>query len=128
MAAYRKRSGGWRTEVFKKGVRESQTFVTKAQAVAWATQCEAEILAGVGKHKVVDFTFKQALEKYRDEVSPTKAGHRWECLRIRRFMEDMDFVAEPMPDIEADQIAVWRDARLKQVSAPIRYTGYEFAI
>jgi len=119
MATYRKRSGGWRAEVFKKSVRESQTFSTKAQAVAWATQREAEILAGVGKRKAtVDFTFRQALEKYRDEVSPTKAGHRWEVLRIRRFIEDMDFVVQPISNIEADQIAVWRDVRLRQVSAP----------
>jgi len=115
MATYRKRSGGWRAEVYKKGVRESQTFPTKAHAVAWATQREAEILDGVNKRPLPSFTFKQTLEKYRDEVSPTKAGHRWETGRINRFIIDMDFVAEPMAEIEADQIAIWRDTRLKQV-------------
>jgi len=118
MATYRKRSGGWRAEVFKKGVRDSQTFSTKAHAVAWATQREAEILEGVNKSPLPYFSFKQALEKYRDEVSPTKAGYRWEALRIRRFIEDMDFSVQSISEIEADQIAAWRDARLKQVSAP----------
>jgi len=118
MATYRKRSGGWRAEVFKKGIRESQTFPTKAHAVAWATQREAEILTGTAKREITSFTFKQALEKYRDEVSPAKAGYRWEALRIRRFIEDMHFSVQPISEIEADQIAAWRDARLKQVSAP----------
>jgi len=117
MATFRKRSGGWRAEIFKRGVRESQTFPTKAHAVAWATQREAEIIAGTGKRKILDFSFKEALEKYRDEVSPTKDGVRWEILRINRFIADMDFVGEPVAEIEADQIAAWRDARLKQVKA-----------
>jgi len=116
MATYRKRSGGWRAEVFKKGVRESQTFPTKAHAVAWATQREAEILAGTDTHKPSDFTFQQALEKYRDEVSPAKAGQRWETLRIDRFIADMSFVSETITAVEASHIAVWRDARLKQVA------------
>jgi len=115
MATYRKRGSGWRAEVFKRGVRDTQTFSTKAQAVAWATQREADILAGVGVAKAVTFTFLQALEKYRDEVSPTKKGARWETLRINRFIADMDFVAEPVAGIEADRIAAWRDARLKKV-------------
>jgi len=115
MATYRKRSGGWRAEVCKKGVRDSRTFPTKAHAVAWATQREAEILAGTDKRLRPDFTFQQALEKYRDEVSPTKDGVRWETLRINRFIADMDFVTEPVAEIEADKIARWRDARLKKV-------------
>jgi len=48
MATFRKRSKGWRAEVCKHGIRESLTFATKAQAVAWATQREADILAGQG--------------------------------------------------------------------------------
>jgi len=116
MATFRKRCGGWRAEIFKKGVRDSQTFPTKAHAMAWATQREAEILAGIGKPKLAEFSFKQALERYCDEVSPKKAGQRWEALRIRRFLEDMSFVFEPIDTIEAEQIALWRDNRLKSVA------------
>jgi len=118
MATYRKRSAGWRAEVFRRGVRNSQTFATKAQAVAWATQREAEILAGKGRAGSGDFTLLQALEKYRAEVSATKAGRRWEEIRIDRFMRELDFVGERMADIEADQLARWRDDRLEEVSAP----------
>jgi len=57
MATYRKRSGGWRAEIFKKGIRESQTFATKVQAITWATQREADILAGLGTPSGPHFTF-----------------------------------------------------------------------
>jgi hypothetical protein len=46
MASYRKRGTRWRAEVAKAGICESGTFDTKAEAVAWATQFEAEIDAG----------------------------------------------------------------------------------
>jgi len=118
MATYRKRSAGWRAEVFRMGVRDSQTFATKAQAVAWATQREADILAGKGRAGSGDFTVLQALEKYRVEVSVGKPGRRWEEIRIDRFARELDFVGERIAEIEADQLARWRDARLKQVSAP----------
>ncbi|KXU38253.1 integrase [Ventosimonas gracilis] len=114
MATYRKRSGGWRAEVCKKGVRDSKTFPTKAHAVAWAIQREAEILAGTSQQKASDFTFKQALEKYRDEVSPTKAGSRWETLQINRLLT-VNFAEESIKEVGADLIAAWRDARLKKV-------------
>ncbi|HCJ7397436.1 TPA: site-specific integrase [Pseudomonas aeruginosa] len=117
VATYRKRSGGWRAEVAKKGVRDSGTFSTKAEAVAWATQREAEILAGVGSPKgASNFTLKEALEKYKDEVSPTKAGKRWEEIRLDKLVNDLEFVGERICDIGADQIAAWRDHRLKSVA------------
>lgn len=119
VATYRKRSGGWRVEVAKKGVRDSGTFPTKAEAVAWATQREAEILAGVGVSKrASNHTLKDAIEKYKVEVSPTKAGQRWEEIRLDKFVNDIEFVGERISDIEADQIADWRDARLKVIKPP----------
>jgi len=118
MATYRKRSTGWRAEVFRLGVRDSQTFSTKAQAVAWATQREADILAGKGRPGAGNFTVLQALEKYRAEVSATKAGRRWEEIRIDRFVRELDFAGERIADVQADHLARWRDARLAQVSAP----------
>jgi len=118
MATFRKRSAGWRAEVFRLGVRDSQTFAAKAQAVAWAMQREADILAGRGRGAASDCTLAQALQKYGDEVSPAKAGVRWEQIRIGRFLRELDFVGERIADIQADAIARWRDARLVQVSAP----------
>lgn len=117
MATYRKRSGGWRVEVAKKGVRDSGTFSTKAEAVAWATQREAEILAGVGSPKgASNSTLKEALEKYKLEVSPSKVGQRWEEIRLDKLINELEFVGERMADVGAEQIAAWRDLRLKSVA------------
>jgi integrase len=119
VATYRKRSGGWRAEVAKKGVRDSGTFSTKAEAVAWATKREADILAGVGvSERASNYTLKDAIEKYKAEVTPTKAGQRWEEIRLDKFVNDLEFVGERITDIEADQIADWRDARLKVIKPP----------
>src|SRR5258708_1784305 len=82
MAYYRKRSGGWRAEVEKNGVRDSDTFPTKAQAVAWATKREAEIMAGA-RGELPRKYVSDALKKYAEEVSPNKKGKRWEIIRIR---------------------------------------------
>ncbi|OUM07030.1 integrase [Pseudomonas syringae] len=119
MASYRKRSGGWRAEVVKLGIRDSQTFATKAAAVAWATHREAEILAGSGKPKAGNqMTLSDALRRYKRDVSTTKAGQRWEELRLDKMDNELTFVGEMIADITADQIAEWRDLRLKKVSSP----------
>lgn len=119
MASFRKRSGGWRAEVVKRGVRESQTFPTKAQATAWATQREAEILANVpGNAAGVSSSLSDALKRYKQEVSPTKAGRRWEEVRLDKLNGDLEFSGARIGDVTADQIAGWRDARLKVVAAP----------
>lgn len=119
MASYRKRNGGWRAEVAKRGVRDSQTFDTKAQAIAWATQREAEILAGVPGHAAGgDSTLSDALKRYKLEVSPAKAGRRWEEVRLDKLDRELAFVGQRLCDVTADQIAKWRDGRLKDVSEP----------
>ena len=119
MASFRKRSGGWRAEVAKRGLRESQTFPTKAQAQAWATQREAEILSGVAGHSVgVSSSLSDALKRYKLEVSPSKAGRRWEEVRLDKLDNDLEFSGDRIGDVTADQIAEWRDARLKEVTSP----------
>ncbi len=118
MASYRKRSGGWRAEVAKQGVRDSQTFDTKAAAVAWATAREAEIIAQNGKGRTsVSMTLSEGLQRYKRDVSPKKDGQRWEELRLDRFDRELEWVGSQMQDITVDQIAQWRDARLKKVKS-----------
>lgn len=119
VASYRKRSGGWRAEVAKLGIRDSQTLPTKAAAIAWATHREAEILAGAGKANTGNhMTLSDALRRYKREVSPTKAGQRWEELRLDKMDNELTFVGELIGDVSADQIAEWRDLRLKKVASP----------
>lgn len=103
----------------KLGVRDSQTFPTKAAAIAWATHRESEILAGSGKPKAGNqMTLSEALRRYKRDVSVTKAGQRWEELRLDKMDNELTFVGELIANITADQIADWRDLRLKKVSNP----------
>lgn len=116
MASYRKRSGGWRAEVAKLGVRDSQTFDTKAAAVAWATAREVEIASQNGKSRsTVAMTLSEALRRYKRDVSPTKAGQRWEELRLDNFDKTLVWVGDLMSSITSEQVAQWRDSRLKTV-------------
>lgn len=116
MASYRKLpSGLWRAEVFKLGVRDSATFQTKAAAQAWATEQEAEILARK-RGQVVRKSFRHALERYAEEVSPSKKNARWEATRIAFFTAgdgELAFVDKAVDAITADDIGKWRDLCLK---------------
>lgn len=119
MASFRKRSGGWRAEVARLGVRDTRTFATKAAAIAWATTREAEILASAGGPKCsVEMTVSEALRRYKQDVTPTKAGQKWEELRLNKFDAELEWVGEFMSDITSDQVAKWRDARLRVVASP----------
>lgn len=115
MATILKKGEGWQAQVFKQGVRKAATFATKTAAKAWATQTEAEILAGaVQAHS--DKTLFDALERYATEVSPTKRGVRWETIRIAAFKR-LPFAHYKLEHITTPVLAQWRDDRLKVVKS-----------
>lgn len=112
MAHFEKRGERWRVQVRRRGVVQSRTFRTKAQAREWALQVEAGITGEnrpLGRHAVLE-----ALRRYSVEVSPTKRGARWERIRLLAFESD-DFAKKPIASVTEDHVAAWRDARLKSV-------------
>lgn len=115
MATYRKRAGSWEAQVSRKGVRKSQTFPTKAEATAWALAIESEIIAEV-RGEIPNKTLAQLLERYRDEVSPTKRGCAKEVIRINTIIRDDAIVKVRLPMLTGKDFAEWRDRRLKEVS------------
>lgn len=119
MASFRKLpSGLWRAEVFKQGVRKSASFATKAAAAAWATQIEAEIMARKRGH-VIRKPLRAVLERYAEEVSPTKKNERWEQTRIRFFCSEefgLPFVDRPADDVTPDDVQGWITLRLRGVA------------
>lgn len=112
----RKVKGGHRVQVERLGVRESQTFRTKAEASSWGTQREAEILAtkrGAWPRR----TLQDALERYRREVSTRKRGARSEGLRFDALTRDHPKLAgKIISEITTPDWVAWRDARLKVVT------------
>jgi integrase len=116
VAHIRKTAHGWRVEVARKGVRKSATLPTKSAATQWAAQEEAAILAGAAA-KWPAKTVAQALDKYVAEVSSAKAGADKERLRLAAFVRDRpELAGKLISEVTTADLAVWRDARLKQVS------------
>lgn len=114
MAYYRKRAKGWSAEIEKLGVRETETFPSKAEAIAWATVREAELLAG--KHgKLPPKYVTEALIRYATEVSIKKKGARWETLRLAKMGRELAWRDKVISQVTATDIADWRDDRLKAV-------------
>jgi len=122
MASFQKRGDSWRAIVRLKGVTDSATFPRKSDAAAWASRREAEINAGA-RGQVPDKTFGQLLERYRDEVSATKDGARWETTRINKLVNgnpDKGSVSDPLTFVRLAALnqthfAAWRDRRLLSV-------------
>jgi hypothetical protein len=71
MASFIRRGKTWRVQVSCYGTRDSATFDTKAQAVAWAADRESEIRAGA-TGKIIPQPVRKALSRYADEVSQGK--------------------------------------------------------
>ncbi|WP_186042220.1 tyrosine-type recombinase/integrase [Burkholderia gladioli] len=118
MATYRKRGSTWRAEVAKGGVRDSATFDTKAEAVAWATKVESEIDSGKRRSIAkVSKTLSDAFDEYIKRISPEKAGHDWNVERIAFLRGELDFAGVQLRKIKASHVEVWRDKRLASVKA-----------
>lgn len=97
--------------MYRGGKRESGTFLSKAQAVAWAFQREAEMVG----ERLPDHSVKDALRRYAQDVSPKHKGEKWEVLRLGLLQRD-PLAAVRLPSLTATHVAEWRDRRLQAVS------------
>lgn len=57
-------------------------------------------------------TLKQALEKYAEEVSPTKRGEAKEIIRLRAFERQALPINRRLSDLTTADLVMWRDFRL----------------
>jgi len=113
MAYIRKYRDKWRAEIQRNGGRSSKVFDTKRDAQQWALEQEA--LAK--RHKDGrGYTFGDAVDKYKAEVSPKKDGATWELRRLEVMRSHFGNDTK-LADIDAPQIAQWRDARAREVTA-----------
>ncbi|AZS49306.1 site-specific integrase [Entomomonas moraniae] len=121
MATIRKRGDKWQVQIKKKingqEVRESNTFLTKGEAQAWATMREADLIDSDRKGLIVGnkHTLYDALIKYRDEIASKKKSVKWLTTKINNFIDTLPFVGELITSIKPVQYAEFRDKRLKTV-------------
>lgn len=107
---------GWRGQVRIVGYPpEFQSFPTKAKAVFWEENRKDELRAGK-RGEYPKKTVLEALERYRKEETPNHKGARWERVRTLAF-ERYDIAKRLISKVTDDDMALWREARLKQVSA-----------
>lgn len=115
MAAYQERNGRIRAIVRRKGLPPlSKTFDRKTDAAKWARQVESQIDEG-DFQAPIKMTVRELLKKYQEEVTPTKAGSKWESTRIDLLMKQ-GFADKPLHNC-VDAICDWREKRAKQVQA-----------
>lgn len=115
VASYRLTAFGWRAEVFRRGVRKSQSaFKTKAAAVAWAGRIEADILAGV-RGEIPNLTVQALLDRYKREVSAHKKGRRWEEIRLDA-LQGSRLAQTRLRQLDTPHVAAWQVERLRAVS------------
>lgn len=111
MASIRLRGATWRAELYKDGHRESASFPTKRQAVAWAQQREAELVGA----RLPDHSVSDALVRYAREVAPRHKGAKWEKTRLTALERD-SLAGVRLPALRSIHIAEWRERRLQAVS------------
>lgn len=120
MATFRKRSGKWQVQVRRKsGFHRSATFTSKRDAERWAlgTEQEAERYeAGADHGKARDTTLAELFEQYRATILPLKRSAYQEGY-ILSALTRQSFATMPARRVRPEQIALYRDQRLKEVSA-----------
>jgi integrase len=114
LASFKKlQSGIWQVQIARKGIRRSASFPSKQEARDWAAREEFLILNAKPAGETA--TLGDVLRRYAVEVSPTKRGERWEILRLNS-MRKLPMAAKTMRELTAGDFALWRDARMAQVS------------
>lgn len=128
MATYQKRGRSWRAIVRKKSTETTtsvtKTFDTKTEAVKWATAMEAQIDEGktvehareAAKAEASAPSMASLMDRYSDQISPTKRGTRWEQIRLRMLVRRFPLFQRAAIVIFGPDMADWRDLRLTEVS------------
>jgi integrase len=118
MASFRKRGDKWQARVHRRDSVSAvvKTFNTKADALKWARNVESQLDLGILSPKQTMPRLMTMVERYVEEVTPTKKGESQERYRANQFRKSK--LADMQLDkITGEVVAQYRDVRLKEVSA-----------
>ncbi|MFC7049528.1 tyrosine-type recombinase/integrase [Emcibacter nanhaiensis] len=82
MASIRKHGKKWQADIRLKGLRRTKLFKTKMEAQQWAIKQEEFVHPGLHG---VNWTFRDAMQRYAKEESVKKRGARWETIRLNKL-------------------------------------------
>ena len=118
MASIRKINKKWEARVRVKGHSTyCKSFTKKSDALAWSRIVEVELEKGITPLTRMNKTlkFKEAVEKYLQEVSPSKKSHLSEFYRLKK-LQVSSLAKLYLADIKTLDIRLYRDKRLSEVS------------
>ena len=132
MASFRQHGNGWQGRIRRRGYPDiTKTFETKADAEKWARALESQIDKGqfVNVSEAQRTTLGNVIGRYLAEVTPSMKGAAEDTIRLKAMMR-RPIARWSMSNLSAARIAVFRDERLKEVSAGtvIRELAYLSAI
>lgn len=117
MANFTQRDNGkWQAKIRRIGwPDQSKSFTTLNDAQAWARAVEREMDIGafINRDDAERTTFKDAADRYKKEVLPTKRGADRDTYKIDYLVER--FGKYSLASINAAQISAFRDMRLQVV-------------
>jgi len=114
LASIQQTAHGWRVQISVKGQRDSQVFPSKREAQVWAARRETEMRTVVAGRADLVHTIADLLDRYADEVSVGKRGHRWERIRLAALKRMLP--TKKLAQLTQEDFERWRDRRLEQVS------------
>lgn len=97
---------------------QSKTFETRVDAEAWARDIENKMDRGVfvDRSELEKTYFKALIDRYREEVTPTKKGERKELSKLK-ILEASKLALTTLANIKPGDIVDYRNERIKKVSA-----------
>lgn len=116
MASFRKRGElQWQARIARKGFPpQVKTFMTRADAEAWARQVESEIDRGtfVSRAEAESTSLKECLDRYKREISPLKKGADQEAYMLK-VVASTPLATRMVATIRSADIAYLRDTWLQ---------------
>lgn len=118
MATFRKRSNAWQARVQRNGQADlSKTFKSRSEALAWARGIEYELDKGFNHSAPPKATLGELLNKYLDEVTPSKKSASVETYRIRKWLKH-PLAMRDVSGIKSTNLCKWRDECINQGLSP----------
>jgi integrase len=116
MATFRKRGDKWQARVQRTGQDPiSKSFNSKPDAIKWARNVESQLDLGTLAPKQSMPRLMPMLERYVEEVTPTKKGAPQERYRAAQ-LKKTKLAAMYLDKITGEVVAQYRDQRLTEVS------------
>lgn len=109
----------WQAKIRRKGYPvQTKTFETRTDAEAWARDIENKMDRGVfvDRSELEKTFFKDLIDRYRKEVTPTKKGEKKELSKLK-ILDASKLASMTLANIKPGDIVDYRNERIKKVSA-----------